>query len=135
MTKKFLYSTVLVAVTSLLPLGSLSADENCPVFQSKQDINPFQSAVQSAVLQHFKQGDRYTFKFLGHTWFIETKGYNSISQTNIPKKAKYLITLIDSTRSEHEGPKLRCYYKAKYQLVYAPETTGEFDFHMTRVIQ
>lgn len=135
MIKNFLYSTILVAVASLWPLSSLSADENCPVFQSKQDINPFESGVKNAVLQHFKQGDRYTFKFLGHTWFIETKGYNSISQTNIPKKAKYLITLINSTSSEHEGPKLRCYYKAKYQLIYAPEATGEFDFHMTRVIQ
>ncbi len=125
---------ILGVITIALLHFNFTAIATCPKID-KDGISSFLVAIKGA--DYKSRIKRYTFKYKGYTWFLESGYFNFLTQKDFDKRFLYDLVEIKFDKSSTENKKLRCHYKSFYKLIYQddPDLKHEYNFHMTRIIQ
>lgn len=111
---------------------------NCPIFN--EDSDKISSLIQALTTAETNpQNDRKRFEFDGKTWYIEPIYWDQIVQPKTPVKYKSWISSIEFLRTEIEGKKRRCFYRAHVKSVFGHLTSafGEdtVEFRITMLVE
>lgn len=136
--------SLLMAAVFSPGISSSYADDTCPKFHTKDEVNDFMSDISRAVMIKYKNPalDRWVFKYDDTDWFllptsyVEFKGSHKLAVESIIFKNSELI----DTGLNEDGKKiykLRCMYSAEGEYVFQVLNDirkDSYPFYITKVI-